>query len=219
MATSDFVDSVNKKFEPPFNDINLLSRALGLPTSGSQGLSTVGRQRLAYVGDAVLLTLVRAEIVIHSIELDKSDLLLSNDFLARQAVNLGLVPNCTSGAIMSPAQVLKHGTCFEAVIGAYYFDRGLGAVKDFLKPFFLQPLVKLIKREIDDPIRQAITMARLQTGRYPEQVFRPGHKHVTCTLTLGPSIFRGHGLTEHAALKSAAKKVIRALLRPVSFVP
>jgi ribonuclease-3 len=185
-------------------------------------------ERLEFLGDAVL-DLVAAELLYQRLpEMREGRLtrlrasLVSAERFAALAQSLGLGARIrmgrgeeASGGRTRPSML---SDAFEAVIGAYYLDSGLQAVREFMEPLFAPLLEQVIRddTDVDDKslLQEWSQAERRQTPRY-RVVSESGPDHertFVVQVSLGDAVVgQGEGRSKRAAEQAAAADARRRL--------
>ncbi|MDW8326164.1 MAG: ribonuclease III [Anaerolineales bacterium] len=185
-------------------------------------------ERLEFLGDAVL-DLVAAEMLYRCLpEMQEGRLtrlrasLVSTERLAMLAQALGLGPLIrmgkgeeASGGRTRPSML---SDTFEAVIGAYYLDSGLQAVREFVEPLFAPLLEQVIRDDADvdnkSLLQEWAQAERRQMPRY-QVVAESGPDHertFIVQVSLGDEVVgQGEGRSKRAAEQAAAADARRRL--------
>ena len=182
-------------------------------------------ERLEFLGDAVLDFVAGAFLYHHYPEMDEGGLtrlrssLVNTDQLARFAEALDVGGSVRLGKGEEESGGRKRPSlladALEAVIGAYYIDSGLEAVRDFLEPLLAEAAehVLLLERELDDK-SQFQEWAQASLGLTPHyamlSVSGPDHSRVyTVEVLVGELSFgTGTGPSKQAATQSAARAAL-----------
>jgi len=185
-------------------------------------------ERLEFLGDAVL-DLVAAELLYQRLpEMQEGRLtrlrasLVSAERLAALARELGLGALIrmgkgeeASGGRTRPSML---SDAFEAVIGAYYLDSGLQAVREFMEPLFA-PLVEQVIRDDTDVDNKSLLQEWSQAKRRQTPQYRviaesgPDHERTfVVQVSLGDEVLgQGEGRSKRAAEQAAAAEARRRL--------
>lgn len=185
-------------------------------------------ERLEFLGDAVL-DLVAAEMLYRRLpEMQEGRLtrlraaLVSTERLAALAQALGLGPLIhmgkgeeASGGRTRPSML---SDVFEAVIGAYYLDSGLEAVRAFVEPLFT-PLLEQVIRDDAEVDSKSLLQEWSQAERRQIPSYRviaesgPDHERsFIVQVSLGDEVVgRGEGRSKRAAEQAAAADARRRL--------
>ncbi len=185
-------------------------------------------ERLEFLGDAVL-DLVAAELLYRRLpEMQEGRLtrlrasLVSTERLAALARELGLGALIrmgkgeeASGGRTRPSML---SDAFEAVIGAYYLDSGLQAVREFMEPLFA-PLVEQVMRDDAEVDNKSLLQEWSQAKRRQTPQYRviaesgPDHERTfVVQVSLGDEVVgQGEGRSKRAAEQVAAADARRRL--------
>jgi ribonuclease-3 len=107
---------------------------------------------------------------------------------------------------------------FEAIVGAFYLDSGIGAVRDFVEPLFGPAAERIQREELDvDPKSLFQEWAQAELGLTPRyhtvSAVGPDHqREFTVEVSLGDEVYglgvgRNKQLAAQAAAQAALKKV------------
>ncbi len=217
---------------PTFKDASLLRRAL---THRSYINEHAGagedNERLEFLGDAVLDFLSGSYLYRRFPELDEGGLtrmraaLVNTEGLAALAIEIDLGQHLRLGKGEDDSGGRKRFTLlcdgFEAVIGAYYLDSGLDAVRAYVEPLFdaSSKLVIVGDKEVDakSAFQEWAQAARGQTPRYAQlAVTGPDHnREYTVEVLVGDESFgTGTGPNKQAAAQAAARAALQRTLGP-----
>lgn len=185
-------------------------------------------ERLEFLGDAVL-DLVAAEMLYRRLpEMQEGRLtrlrasLVSTERLAAlaQALGLGALIRMGKGEEASGGRTRPSmlSDTFEAVIGAYYLDSGLQAVREFVEPLFTPLLEQVIRDDADvdnkSLLQEWAQAERRQMPRY-HVVAESGPDHertFIVQVSVGDEVVgQGEGRSKRAAEQAAAADARRRL--------
>ena len=212
---------------PPFRDPSLLLRGLTHrsylnehPDAGDDN------ERLEFLGDAVLDFVVGAFLYHRYPEMREGRLtrlraaLVRTEQLAAFAVALEVGPRLRLGRGEAQSGGRKRlkllCAAFEAMVGAYYLDSGLEAVREFVEPLFGAAADHILQaeRDVDSKslLQEWAQAARNQTPRYRTvAVSGPDHdREFTVEVMLGDEVLgSGGGRNKQAAAQAAAEAALR----------
>jgi len=215
---------------PTFNDSSLLLRAL---THRSYINEHAGagedNERLEFLGDAVLDFLSGSYLYRRFPELDEGGLtrmraaLVNTEGLAALAIEIDLGQHLRLGKGEDDSGGRKRSTLlcdgFEAVMGAYYLDSGLEAVRQYVEPLFDTSSRVVIVGETDVDAKSGFQeWAQAERGQTPHYaqlaVSGPDHnREYTVEVLVGEESFgTGSGPNKQAATQSAARAALRRTL-------
>ncbi len=218
---------------PTFKDSSLLLRAL---THRSYINEHAGagedNERLEFLGDAVLDFLSGSYLYRTFPELDEGGLtrmraaLVNTEGLAALALEIELGPHLRLGKGEDDSGGRKRSTLlcdgFEAVMGAYFLDSGLEAVRAYVEPLFDTSSRVVIVGETDVDAKSGFQewaqAERGQTPRYAQlAVSGPDHnREYTVEVLVGDESFgTGSGPNKQAATQAAARAAMQRTLGPV----
>jgi len=221
MAQSNAVDTLLKKLEYAFNDIELLNEALT-----HRSYATRNNERLEFLGDGILNFVIAHELFKLYPDVQEGDLsrlranLVNKETLAEIAneLSLGDVINLGSGELKSGGfrrpSILADAV--ESILGAVYCDSGFEACRQLIirlydnklaSPVDLQSLKDpktrlqelLQSRGYSLPDYQVINI----TGQAHAQIF-----HLKCTIAQMNIEVKGEGKSRRKAEQVAAEKAI-----------
>ncbi len=221
----------------PFQDASLLNQALTHRSYLYENPKAVSEDNelLEFLGDA-LLTFLSAEYLYRDYS-KKSEgeltcirsALVDNAQLAKFAIGLDIGKwmrlsngEATSGG--TTKQSLLSNT-FEAIIGAYFLDSGIEAVRDFVEPLFTSVVEELISSQPKpdsnipvDPKNQLQQLVQQNMGPVTPQYITiqeagPDHaKEFTVEVCVNSKVYgKGSGRTKKEAEKCAAEVALKKL--------
>lgn len=214
---------------PQFKNPHLLRRALTHRSYLNENPDiTADNERLEFLGDAVL-DLVIAALLYHRLpEMQEGRLtrlraaLVRTERLAAVAreLDLGAQLFMGRGEEESGGRGRDSLLCdaLEAIIGAYYLDSGLEAVRTFVEPLF-QPVLEQVLRERADIDAKSLLQewSQAQSGTAPHYVIvdgaGPDHERTfTAQVVLGDQVAgQGVGRNKRAAEQAAAVDALTRL--------
>jgi ribonuclease-3 len=218
---------LNRRLDLSFSNLSLLTRALTHRSYVNENPSSVeDNERLEFLGDAVLDFIVGAWVYNRFPEMPEGDLtkmrsaFVRNDQLAMfaraihlgNALRLGRGERATGGGQRDGLL----GSAFEALIGALYIDKGLGAVDAFVHPM-LEESQGFILEEIHDPKSVLQEWAQAERLGAPQYVTisstGPDHAKVfeVEVRIQGVTYGSAHGSSKHVAARIAAQTALEAL--------
>jgi ribonuclease-3 len=218
---------LNRRLGLSFSDLSLLTRALTHRSFVNEfPYSVEDNERLEFLGDAVLDFTAGAWVFNRFPEMPEGDLtkvrsaLVRNEQLAKFArkLDLGRALRLGRGEASSGGHDRDNliGSAFEALVGALYLDRGLGAVDAFVIPIF-EDAREAILNEIHDPKSQLQEWTQSQKKGSPHYRLvnksGPDHAVVFEMVVEVAGEVKGSGsgtsksLAEHAAAQDALKNL------------
>lgn len=214
---------------PEFSNPSLLRRALTHRSYLNEHPDALeDNERLEFLGDAVLDFLVGAFLYRAYPEKNEGELtrlraaLVRTEQLAAFARALGLHEQLLLGKGEEDARGRERlpllCAVFEAMIGAYYLDAGIEAVRQYTEPIFL-PTAEAIEREEADLDAKSLLQewAQAQLGLTPfyELAAASGPDHerqFTIAVLVGKEVFgQGTGRNKQAATQAAARDALKHL--------
>jgi ribonuclease-3 len=211
---------------PSFQDPSLLIRALTHRSYVNEHADVnEDNERLEFLGDAVLDFVAGAFLYHRFPEQREGGLtrlraaLVNTEQLARfaSALDLGEMLRLGKGEAESGGRKRQTllADAFEAVMGAYYLDSGLDAVRSFVEPMFGESADNILLTESDIDAKslfQEWAQAKLlQTPRYSTtSVSGPDHsREYTIDVLVGGEVYgTGSGPSKQAATQSAARAAL-----------
>ncbi len=159
---SDVVAEFSLRHNLNFKNLYLLRRAMTHRSFINENPGILeDNERLEFLGDAVLDFLVASWLYEHFPDFSEGQMtrfraaLVGNDQLAAFAreINLGALLRMGKGELENGGRERQAllGCAFEALVGALYQDRGMEAVKKFIRPFMEEVIGEMVTdgREID----------------------------------------------------------------------
>jgi ribonuclease-3 len=216
---------------PSFHDPSLLIRALTHRSYVNEHADVnEDNERLEFLGDAVLDFVAGAFLYHRFPEQREGGLtrlraaLVNTEQLARFATALDLGSLLRLGKGEAESGGRKRQTlladAFEAVMGAYYLDSGLEAVRSFVEPMFAESADNILLTESDIDAKslfQEWAQAKLlQTPRYTTTaVSGPDHsREYTIDVLVGGEVYgTGTGPSKQAATQAAARVALHKVGR------
>ncbi|GAB4296184.1 MAG: ribonuclease III [Oscillatoriaceae cyanobacterium] len=220
--------------KPPIKDEKLLHQALTHRSYVNEHPEAEDNERLEFLGDAVLNFLV-AELVYNRYEeMSEAQLtrlrsaLVDEKQLAKFAVKLGLGEQLRlgkgaikDGARTNPALL---SDAFEAIIGAYFIDAKITAVRKYIQPMFTDVADSIVYPDKDEEEKNLIDFknqlqqwAQEKQGENPEYYIinesGPDHaKEFTAEVRVKGKLYGvGKGKRKQDAEKRAAQKALNKL--------
>jgi len=209
-----------------FKDTLLLSRALTHRSYLNEHPESLeDNERLEFLGDAVLDFIVAAWLYHRYPEMPEGDLtrmrsaLVHTERLAeygkkielQKAMRLGKGEQQSGGNLKLPLLC----DTFEAIIGAIFLDKDIGAVSNFITPFLEEASEDILSnRKLDDPKSTLQEWAQARGYLAPIYVTRkasgPEHSKIfeVDVIIAGEVYGTGMGHSKQAAAKSAAENAI-----------
>jgi ribonuclease-3 len=210
-----------------FDDLSLLRRALThrsyLNEHPDETLED--NERLEFLGDAVLDFVTAAWLYHHFPEMAEGRLtrlrvaLVRTETLARFAQELGVhtVLYLGKGEEESGGRERLGNLCaaFEALVGAIYLDKGLGAVQGFMHPLFA-PMLDVVLTNASDKDAKSLLQewSQAELGLTPQYhtvgAQGPDHaKEFTVEVTIGGVVYgHGKGHSKQLAAQEAAQRAL-----------
>jgi ribonuclease-3 len=218
---------LSRRLGLPFSNLALLTRALTHRSYVNENPDSVeDNERLEFLGDAVLDFIIGAWVYNRFPEMQEGELtkirsaIVRNDQLAKFArqLNLGRAFRLGRGEFASGGRQRDGllGSLFEALVGALYLDKGLGAVEGFVNPL-LEESQDSILEEINDPKSRLQEWAQSQKLGTPQYLMisstGPDHAKVfeVEVRIQGKSYGRGHGSSKQVAARVAAQTALETL--------
>src|SRR5512139_1138569 len=206
---------------PSFRDPSLLQRALTHRSYLNEHPEAMeDNERLEFLGDAVLDFVTGAFLYHRYPELQEGRLTRLRAALVRteqlavfaQAVGLGPLVRLGRGEEAGRTRPALLCAAFEAVIGAYFLDAGIGAVRAYVEPLFQPAAEHILSAEKDTDAKSLLQewaqARRGQTPRYNTLAATgPDHeKKFTVEVRIGEEVFGvGEGPNKQAAAQAAAQ--------------
>jgi ribonuclease-3 len=159
---------------PAFHNPPLLQRALTHRSYANEcSEDREDNERLEFLGDAVLAFLVGDWLYRQAPHLSEGELTRLRSLLvdAPQLANFASQLHLGDRMLLGKGAVLDGGrenisllsSTFEAVVGAYYLDSGIEAVKTFIEPIFAPVATNLIEQQDQKP---AVSFQNLSDSNY-----------------------------------------------------
>lgn len=159
---------------PAFHNPPLLQRALTHRSYANEcSEDREDNERLEFLGDAVLAFLVGDWLYRQAPHLSEGELTRLRSLLvdAPQLANFAIQLHLGDRMLLGKGAILDGGrenisllsSTFEAVVGAYYLDSGIEAVKTFIEPIFAPVATNLIEQQNQKP---AVSFQNLSDSNY-----------------------------------------------------
>lgn len=214
---------------PEFRDPSLLVRALTHRSYLNEHPDVFeDNERLEFLGDAVLDFLAAALLYNRLPEMREGRLtrlraaLVRTEQLAALAVQVGLGEHVRLGKGEEEGGGRRRRTLlcdtFEAVVGAYFLDSGIEAVRAFIEPLFQPVLDEVLPAEMDNDAKSRLQeWAQAEHGVTPRYEIvddsGPDHERTfTAEVFVGEvSWGQGRGSSKRAAEQAAAVEALKRL--------
>jgi ribonuclease-3 len=224
---SESASDLSRRLGLSFSNLALLTRALTHRSYVNENPDSLeDNERLEFLGDAVLDFIVGAWVYNRFPEMQEGELtkirsaIVRNDQLASFArrLNLGRALRLGRGEFASGGRQRDGllGSLFEAVIGAIYLDKGLGAVEAFVSPL-LEETQESILEEIHDPKSRLQEWAQSEKRGTPQYLTirssGPDHAKVfEVEVRIQGQVYgTGQGSSKHVAARIAAQSALESL--------
>jgi ribonuclease-3 len=216
---------------PPFQNAALLTQALTHRSYRNENPElTEDNERLEFLGDAILAFLIGELLYQKYPAMNEAELtrlranLVREEQLSQLASEIGLgeLMRLGKGAIKDGGRSNPTllGDSFEAIIGAYYLDSGLNAVKDYLHGLFIPVASRLVSQQSDSPsfidAKNLFQQWSLENfARNPEyliiDVIGPAHaREFTAEVRINNLLYgTGKGKRKQDATKAAAEDALK----------
>ncbi|MET1254753.1 ribonuclease III [Aliikangiella maris] len=225
MSVSPNLKYLQKKLNYQFNELPILQMALTHRSASSQH-----NERLEYLGDAVLGSIIAHQLYLQFPQADEGQLSRLRSFLVKekalyelaQQINLGDYLNLGSGELKSGgfrrASILSDA--FEAIIGAVYLDSDFISTQQFVLGLYQEKLAKLsLDMAQKDPktrLQEWLQARNFETPEY-EVIRSTGKDHaksywVSCNVEYQSIKTEGFGASRRKAEQDAAAKVLEKLV-------
>jgi ribonuclease-3 len=226
-AISHSPSAIGQMTLPSFNDSSLLRRALTHRSFLNEHPEELeDNERLEFLGDAVLDFVVGAFLYHRFPEMSEGRLTRLRAALVRTEQLAAFAAALEIGPLMRLGKGEEEGggrqrvsllcATFEAVVGAYYLDAGIDAVRAFVEPLLLPAAGQILHAEADvdsKSLLQEWAQAALgQTPRYHTvSATGPDHqKEFTVEVRLGGEVYgTGAGPNKQAAEQAAAQAALK----------
>ena len=214
---------------PEFRDPSLLVRALTHRSYLNEHPDVFeDNERLEFLGDAVLDFLAAALLYNRLPEMREGRLtrlraaLVRTEQLAALAVQVGLGEHVRLGKGEEEGGGRRRRTLlcdtFEAVVGAYFLDSGIEAVRAFIEPLFQPVLDEVLPAEMDNDAKSRLQeWAQAEHGVTPRYEIvddsGPDHERTfTAEVFVGEASWgQGRGSSKRAAEQAAAVEALKRL--------
>ncbi len=210
---------------PTFTDSSLLQRALTHRSYLNEHVEALeDNERLEFLGDAVLDFVAGAYLYHRYPELPEGGLtrlraaLVRTEQLAVFAQMLDLGPHIRLGKGEEAGRQRPTLLCatFEALVGAYFLDAGVEAVRGLVEPLFGPAAENILSTEKDQDAKSLLQeWAQANVGKTPRyyDVAATGPDHLkvfTVEVRLGDEPYGvGEGRTKQAAAQAAAQAALK----------
>jgi len=212
---------------PPFHDPSLLRRALTHRSYlNEHPEEPEDNERLEFLGDAVLDFVGGAFLYHRFPEMTEGRLTRLRAALVRTEQLAAFAVALEVGPLMRLGKGEEEGggrqrlsllcAAFEAVVGAYFLDAGIDAVRAFVEPLLRPAAEQILRAEKDvDPKSLLQEWAQAALGQTPRYhllaATGPDHqKEFTVEVRLGGEVYgAGTGLNKQAAEQAAAKAALQ----------
>lgn len=228
VSNSDQYDELLKRLHISFANRALFIQALTHRSYLSDAPGEMSNERLEFLGDAVLTLLLAEELYRAHPDWPEGDLTKARAFavderaLALLAQRWGLGPflRVSHGEDTSRGRERKSllADAVEAIIGAYYLDRGLGACRRFVLRQMADVLVMVDRREYERDYKtqlQEALQARYQSAPTYQVVEESGPPHdrtFEVVVTFRDEVLgHGTGKSKKGAEQQAALQALESL--------
>jgi len=231
MSTTDPTDRCNElqqRLGIAFARRDLLVQALTHRSYLAEAVEAVSNERLEFLGDAVLDLVVAEELFRRHPEWPEGELTKAKASavdaraLARLARDwdLGAYVLVSRGEEQSGGRERRAmlADSVEALIGAYYLDQGLDAIRTFILRALEQVLAAIERREHEHDYKtqlQELFQARYQTAPAYEVLNETGPPHDRTfevgVIFAGRVLGRGEGKSKKEAAQHAAAEALRSI--------
>jgi len=212
---------------PTFKDPSLFHRAVTHRSFVNEHPEELeDNERLEFLGDAVLDFVTGAFLYHRYPEMSEGQLtrlraaLVRTEQLAAFAIALNIGPLICLGRGEEEAGGRERLTLLcatlEAMIGAYFLDSGIEAVRQFVEPLFSQAAEQVLRAEADvDPksLLQEWAQAKLGVTPHYRTISSSGpdhNKEFTVEVRLGEAVYgTGIGRNKQAAAQAAAEAALK----------
>jgi len=212
---------------PKFKDSSLFHRAVTHRSFVNEHPEELeDNERLEFLGDAVLDFITGAFLYHRYPEMSEGQLtrlraaLVRTEQLAAFAITLNIGPLICLGRGEEEAGGRERLTLLcatlEAIIGAYFLDSGIEAVRQFVEPLFLEAAEQVLRAEADvDPKSLLQEWAQAKLGVTPHyrtiSASGPDHnKEFTVEVRLGEVVYgTGIGRNKQSAAQAAAEAALK----------
>ncbi len=212
-----------------FNDISLLTRALTHRSAKSQH-----NERLEFLGDAILGSVIAAQLFTQFPKADEGKLSRLRAFLVKEKalfeiareLDLGDYIQLGSGELKSGgfrrASILSDA--FEALIGAVYLDSDFSVARDFILNLYQTRLdslsMEMAQKDPKTQLQEWLQARNIETPVY-EVVRSQGKDHaktywVKCEVNYQSLVSEGTGASRRKAEQSAATEILEKIKRAKS---
>jgi ribonuclease III len=211
---------------PEFRSLELLHRALVHSSyKNEHSEETEDNERLEFLGDAVLGFLVGSLLYDRYPQMNEGELtklrsaLVKEQQLAKfsKKLNIGSKMLLGNGAISNggPNNTNLLSSTFEAIIGAYYLDSGIEAVKNFVTPLFEEAIANVpINRDFITTLKEWSNKQYREDPKY-ELIAKLGMDHnpefTRAVYIKNEKYGQGKGKSKQQADQNAAENALKKL--------
>ena len=218
------LDDLQAQLGLHFRNIDVLQEALTHRSyiNDQPDTSVRNNERLEFLGDTVLDFVVTDVLFRRYPDMPEGELTQLRQSLVRtealaelaQVCNLGEFLRMSRGEEKSGGRQRKNmlADTFEALAGALYLDQGTQAVEDFVMPFFLPRLERILSENLHKNARSMLQeWSQAEYGIAPTyrviEATGPDHEKLfTVEVVLGEQVIgMGSGSSKHAAIQAAAR--------------
>lgn len=214
---------------PKFKNPSLLHRALiHCSYLNEHPEETESNERLEFLGDALLGFLIGSLLYERYLEMDEGKLTKLRSALVdeQQLANFARKLNIGDKMLLGNGVKLDGGcsnsnllsSTFEAIIGAYYLDSGVEAVRNFIEPMFSEVATKIIESNFNKNFKsllQELSLAKFSELPKYEIIKASGadhNKEFTAEVRINEKVYgTGKGHSKKDAEKSAAENALKKL--------
>lgn len=214
---------------PKFKNPSLLHRALiHCSYLNEHPEETESNERLEFLGDALLGFLIGSLLYERYPQMNEGELTTLRSKLVdeKQLANFAKKLNIGNQMLLGNGAKLDGGSnnsnllssTFEAIIGAYYLDSGIEAVRSFIETMFSEVAAKLIESNFNKNFKsllQELSLAKFSELPKYEIIKASGadhHKEFTAEVRINGKVHgTGKGHSKKDAEKSAAENALNKL--------
>lgn len=214
---------------PKFKNPSLLHRALiHCSYLNEHPEETESNERLEFLGDALLGFLIGSLLYESYPEMNEGELTTLRSKLVneKQLENFAKKLNIGNQMLLGNGAKLDGGcsnpnllsSTFEAIIGAYYLDSGIEAVRSFIEPMFSEFATKIIESNSNKnskSLLQELSLAKFSELPKYEIIEASGadhNKEFTAEVRINEKVYgTGKGHSKKEAEKSAAENALNEL--------
>ena len=224
------LQQLQSKLGLSFKSEALLHEALVHPSylNENPGFPLGSYDRLEFLGDAILNTVVAQELFLRGPQLTEGDLTKGRAFLVRGEYLAGLAESIGLGGYLftgrgeeatgGRSKESSLEAVMEALVGAVFLDRGYQAARDFVLKYMLKDIQHIVAHGIaSDPKAELLELVQKTDGEKPEYrlVESSGPVHapsfVVEVLVNSQVMGRGRGKRKLDAERLAAKQALEQL--------